>query len=74
MAADRLARARSTLASIAEGLGMPVENLIPPDAVRRWAWEPTQPVDAGTVADALASAGARRWQIVLCADALAATA
>lgn len=72
VAADRLARARSTLASIAEGVGMPVENLIPPDAVRRWAWDPAQPISTDTVADALAISGARRWQIALCAEALAA--
>lgn len=71
VAADRLARARSALATIAEGVDMPVENLIPPDAVRRWAWEPAEPITTASVAHALAGAGARRWQIALCAEALA---
>ena len=53
---------------------MPVENLVPPDAVRRWAWEPPLPVDQVTVAQALAAAGARPWQITLCVDALVASA
>jgi len=74
VAADRLARARAALSDIAEGLGMPVENLVPPDAVRRWAWEPPLPVDQDTVAQALGSAGARPWQITLCVDALVASA
>lgn len=74
VAADRLARARAALADIAEAHSMPVENLVPPDAVRRWAWEPPEPVDADTVGRALRTAGARSWQITLCADALVASA
>lgn len=71
VAADRLARARAALADIAEAHTMPVENLVPPDAVRRWAWEPPEPVDADSVARALSDAGARPWQVRLCAGALA---
>lgn len=74
VAADRLARARASLADIADGLGMPVENLIPPDAVRRWAWDPPEPVTADSVATALARSGARPWQVRLCAAALAEAA
>ncbi len=73
-AADRLARARASLSAIAEAHGMPVENLVPPDAVRRWAWEPPEPVDTDSVGNALLRAGARPWQVTLCADALAAAA
>lgn len=74
IAADRLARARAALADIAAERAMPVENLVPPDAVRRWAWAPEEPVTPETVGEALAEAGARPWQIDLCADALAASA
>ncbi len=71
VAADRLARARAALADIADAHAMPVENLISPDAVRRWAWDPPEPIDPTTVSSALMRAGARPWQVALCADALA---
>lgn len=71
-AADRLARARELLAATAERLTMPVENLLPPDAVRRCAWSPPEPVTAGAVAAALLEAGARPWQVELTATDLAA--
>lgn len=74
VAADRLARARAALADIAEAHSLPVENLIPPDAVRRWAWEPAEPIDTTSVSEALARAGARPWQVALCAEALVASA
>ena len=74
IAADRLARARAALADIAEAHSMPVENLVPPDAVRRWAWEPPEPVDADTVGRTLRAAGARPWQVSLCVDALVSSA
>jgi ribonuclease D len=74
VAADRLARARAALADIAEAHAMPVENLISPDSVRRWAWDPPMPIDTETVGAALARAGARPWQVALCAQALADSA
>ena len=74
VAADRLARARAALADIAEAHTMPVENLVSPDAVRRWAWDPPMPIDAGTVGAALTRSGARPWQVALCAQALADSA
>ena len=70
VAADRLAHARAALADIAEAHSMPVENLVPPDAVRRWAWDPPEPIDADSVGRALTDAGARPWQVQLCARAL----
>ena len=73
-AADRLARARDALAGIADGIGMPTENLISPDAVRRWAWEPPVPIDVASVSAALAGRGARPWQVGLVAPALVASA
>ncbi len=49
---------------------MPVENLLPPDAVRRCAWSPPEPLDSATIAAALSDWGARPWQVSLTADAL----
>ncbi|MFM1966112.1 MAG: hypothetical protein RL134_1837 [Actinomycetota bacterium] len=74
VAADRLARARAALADIAEAHSMPVENLIPPDAVRRWAWEPPEPIDTDSVGRTLSAAGARQWQVAMCVDALVSSA
>lgn len=73
-AADRLARVRAALGAVAESHMIPVENLVPPDAVRRWAWNPPEPVDADSVGQALHEAGARPWQVALCAETIAAAA
>ncbi|MGW7071967.1 HRDC domain-containing protein [Streptomyces sp. NPDC054855] len=62
-AAARLSAARAAVSALAEELNMPQENLITPDTVRRVCWEPPAQVDADTVAAALASHGARQWQI-----------
>lgn len=70
-AADRLQRAKETLTTIATEVGMPLENLLTPDFVRRLAWSPPQPVDPDAVAAELASRGARPWQIDLVAEPLA---
>ena len=71
-AAARLAAARQVITALAQAHGLPAENLLSPDAVRRLSWEPPRPVNAGTVADALAGSGARPWQIELTAEPLAA--
>lgn len=62
-AAARLSAARAAVTALAETLSMPQENLITPDTVRRVCWEPPAVVDAESVAEALASHGARRWQV-----------
>lgn len=59
----RLKAARPVVEAHAEQLGMPTENLLTPDLLRRVAWTPPVPVSAETVASALAEAGARGWQI-----------
>ncbi|MGW5733881.1 MULTISPECIES: HRDC domain-containing protein [Streptomyces] len=69
-AAARLSAARAAVSSLAEELNMPQENLITPDTVRRVCWEPPAQVDAESVAAALASHGARRWQIAQVTPAL----
>ncbi|MFI8093709.1 ribonuclease D [Streptomyces sp. NPDC086080] len=62
-AAARLTAARAGVSTVAERLGMPAENLITPDTVRRVCWEPPRPADGQSVAEALAAHGARPWQI-----------
>ncbi|MEV7508344.1 ribonuclease D [Streptomyces sp. NPDC090085] len=62
-AAARLAAARTAVSALAEELNLPQENLITPDTVRRLCWEPPQRPDETAVAQALASYGARPWQI-----------
>lgn len=63
VAAARLSAARAGVSALAERLNMPQENLITPDTVRRVCWEPPTPVDAESVATALAGYGARAWQV-----------
>ncbi len=72
VAAKRLARARAAVTGIAEDNTMPAENLLPPDALRRLAWTPPDPIDADAVHEALLGHGARSWQVALTATALAA--
>lgn len=77
----RLSAARAGLGELAEGLHLPVENLLSPDLVRRLCWQPPE-VPAGepsdpAVRDFLLAGGARPWQVeaalpCLC-EALAAT-
>ena len=77
-AAARLAAARAALAELSEGIAMPLENIVSPDAVRRLAWRPPAPADEVTVDETLAGMGARAWQRALVVPplvtALAATA
>ena len=70
-AARRLEAARSVVAEIAERVGMPTENLLQPDAVRRLAWSPPSQVSVDSVAEHLRTHQARDWQIELTAAALA---
>ena len=72
VAAKRLARVRAVVTRLAEQHGMPPENLVQPDAVRRLAWQPPAAqrgrrpaVEA--VAAALSAHGARPWQVGLVA-------
>ena len=70
VAAKRLARARAAVTAIGETYRIPAENLIPPDAVRRLAWNPPAVADVETVRAALTRSGARQWQVDLVAQAL----
>lgn len=67
-AAARLATAKTGIAELSERVGVPVENLLSPDLVRRVCWEPpatptTPDAEAAAAVDAaLAAGGARPWQ------------
>ena len=69
-AAARLAACRADVTAIAAASGLPVENLLSPDTVRRLAWTPPGPLTEAEVADALRGYGARPWQIDLTAAPL----
>jgi len=59
----RLRAARPVVEGRAEQLGMPTENLLTPEILRRVAWAPPEPLDAASVGEMLAEHGARPWQI-----------
>ncbi|WP_293786454.1 ribonuclease D [uncultured Aeromicrobium sp.] len=69
-AAERLQRAKTLVAELAERYDLPSENLISPGSIRQLAWEPPRIVDPDTVAEALTSLGARRWQVGIVAGPL----
>jgi len=70
-AAARLAAGRAVVTALAEEHGLPVENLLQPDALRRLAWSPPADAGADAVAAALRASRARRWQVELVAAPLA---
>ena len=72
VAAARLAAARAGLGAIATQYGLPVENLLSPELVRRLTWTPPEPPTAAEVAAVLRAGGARQWQVDLTAEVLAA--
>ena len=67
VAARRLAAVRTVVAALADEHTLPAENLLPPDVVRRLAWQPPDPPGVTEVAANLASHGARPWQVGLTA-------
>ena len=70
-AAARLARARAAVSAIAAEHGLPIENLLSPDLVRRLAWTPPEPLTEDAVAATLRASGARDWQVAETGAALA---
>ena len=69
-AAARLAAARAGVAAIADEHGVPVENLLAPDSVRRLCWDPPADLSPQGVDAVLAQLGARPWQRELTVAAL----
>ncbi|MFV0405954.1 MAG: ribonuclease D [Propioniciclava sp.] len=61
-AAARWERVRPAVRAHAETLGIPPENLIAPEALRRIAWDPPATITAESVESALAESGVRPWQ------------
>lgn len=66
----RLKAVRPVVEAIADELGMPTENLLTPELLRRVAWAPPGK-DAAGIAAALEELGARRWQIERTAQQIA---
>lgn len=68
----RLKVAKPRIEQLAADLGMPVENLLTPETLRRIAWAP--PTDGGedAIGVALAEHGARPWQVAATAPIIAA--
>jgi ribonuclease D len=65
--------ARSALGELSQRVGVPTENLVTPDLVRRLCWDWTATADIGnTVAEYLSAGGARNWQRELVVPALSA--
>ena len=67
----RLEAARAAVTAVAQQVGMPVENLLTPDLLRRVCWEPPAPATAADVTTMLSNLGARAWQCDLTAGPIA---
>lgn len=66
----RLKAARPVVEAIAEELGMPTENLLTPEFLRRVSWD-LPGTTAEEIGTALAALGARPWQIAQTAQKIA---
>jgi ribonuclease D len=72
-AAAYLESARAALGALSERVGVPTENLVSPDLVRRLCWDFQEVPDVrGVIADFLSAGGARNWQRELVVPALSA--
>jgi ribonuclease D len=67
----RLKAARAALTTVSEERAIPLENLLTPETLRRVAWAPPAEVTAEAVGEALASHGARPWQVAATAQVIA---
>ena len=71
-AAKRLQTARAGLGTLSEQVGIPIENLVAPDLVRRLCWDWQDTADAQTrIEQLLRDGGARPWQRELVVPVLA---
>jgi ribonuclease D len=66
----RLESAKSIVNAISEARGLPTENIVNPELLRRLCWEPPADITTATISDALILAGARAWQSTLLAEPL----
>ena len=67
----RLKAARPLVEGRAEELGMPTENLLTPDLLRRVTWSPPEDIAAAALGVALQELGARSWQVAQTAQLIA---
>jgi ribonuclease D len=65
----RLSKLKPVMAALSELHGMPPENILTPDFMRQLAWEPPAELSEATISKALSNAGARDWQVEICAPA-----
>ena len=72
-AAMRLEAVRSALSELSQQVGVPTENLVSPESVRRlcWDWQESAGPDADAVGNYLRSCGVRHWQCELVVPVLA---
>jgi len=74
VAARRLALARDAISALAEERGLPVENLLTPDHLRRVMWAPPRTREPAALLDGVITLldgyAARGWQIALTAPLL----
>lgn len=71
-AAARLEAARAALVTLSAEVGVPTENLVSPDLVRRLCWDWQDSADTSAGVDAvLRAGGARSWQRALAVPVLA---
>ena len=68
---SRLKLARSRLTELSTEQGIPVENVLTPDLLRRLAWNPPEPITAEAVGEDLLELGARPWQVDATAQLIA---
>lgn len=71
-AAARLQVLKPLVAELAETHGLPTENLLTPEHLRRFCWQPPKSTTDEAVADRLRDLGARPWQVQLAAPAVGA--
>lgn len=70
-AAERLTEARAVVETEAERQGIPIENLLTPDHLRRLVWRPPADRSPEGIALRLTELGARAWQVGIVAPILA---
>lgn len=61
-AAERLVKFREALQHLSSQTNIPAENLLPPDVVKRLAWQPPETTDSEEFYTHLKTLGARPWQ------------
>lgn len=62
-AAERLQALKPAVAQLAAELGLPTENLLVPEHLRRFAWELPATAELSDIEARLQEIGARRWQV-----------